>query len=37
MSDHNRPITVAEEAFFSKCGTGKGKEELCFEGVLSFF
>ena len=37
MSDHNRPITVAEETFFSTCGTGKGKEELCFDGVLSFF
>ncbi|KAN0078029.1 hypothetical protein V8E55_010086 [Tylopilus felleus] len=23
MEDHSRPITVAEETFFSKCGTGK--------------
>ncbi|KAN0088849.1 hypothetical protein V8E55_005906 [Tylopilus felleus] len=23
MEDHSRPITVAEEIFFSKCGTGK--------------
>ena len=34
MSDHHRPITVAEEAFFSKCGTGKGKEE-CDCGVCT--
>ena len=26
MEDHSRPITVAEETFFSKCGTGKGEE-----------
>ena len=32
MSEHHRPITVAEEAFFSKCGTGKGKQELHSEG-----
>ena len=25
MSEHHRPITVAEEVFFSKCGTGRGK------------
>jgi hypothetical protein len=23
MHDHSRPITKAEEAFFSKCGTGR--------------
>ena len=32
MSEHHRPITVTEEAFFSKCGTGKGKYELHSEG-----
>ena len=26
MEDDSRPITVAEETFFSKCGTGKGEE-----------
>ena len=27
MHDHCRPITVAEEAFFSKFGTGKGEND----------
>ena len=26
MEDHSRPITKAEETFFSECGTGKGEE-----------
>ena len=26
MEDHTRPITRAEEIFFSECGTGKGEE-----------
>ena len=27
--DNPRPVTAAEISFFSKCGTGKGKQKCC--------
>jgi hypothetical protein len=27
--DNPRPVTAAENSFFSECGTGKGKQKCC--------